>query len=167
MREEIRITGSMVQAYMVCSRQTWLMSRQVYPGEDNIYLELGRLINEESYRRERKEIQLGHLKIDLIRKDTKQIIVGEIKKSSRAENAARLQLAFYLYELAEMGIDAEGELLYPEERHKEKVVLDEFLFKEVERVKIEIYKLILADKPPLPQWITSCGKCSYAELCWA
>ncbi len=55
MEIEIRITGSMVQAYTVCPRQAWLTSRQICPDEDNVYLALGRLIDQQSYGREKKK----------------------------------------------------------------------------------------------------------------
>jgi len=168
MEEGVRVTGSMIQAYMICARQTWLISRQVYPGQDNVYLEIGRLISEESYQRERKEVRIDNLLIDLVRKEgSKNMVVGEVKKTSRAEEAARLQLAFYLYELYQMGIEAEGELLYPEEKRKEKVLLDEEMYKKVAKIKESIFNLIMKSTPPEPQRIPRCGKCSYAELCWA
>lgn len=167
MGNSIRITGSMVQAYMVCPRQAWLTSRQICPDEDNVYLALGRLIDQQSYGREKKEIRLGHLCLDLIRRGSKQLVVGEVKKSSRAREAARFQLAFYLHELAAMGIKAEGELLFPEERRKERVLLDEAMSVQVAQIKLEITALLNREYPPLPEKIRFCSKCAYAELCWA
>jgi len=163
----IQVTGSMVQAYTVCPRQAWLASRQICPDEDNVYLALGRLVDQQSYGREKKEVRLGHLCLDLIRRGNKQLVVGEVKKSSRAQEAAKLQLAFYLHELAAMGIKAEGELLFPEERRKERVVLDEAMSQQVAQVKTEITTLINKEQPPPPQKIKRCTKCAYAELCWA
>jgi CRISPR-associated exonuclease Cas4 len=167
LENEIRITGSMVQAYTVCPRQAWLTSRQICPDEDNVYLALGRLIDQQSYGREKKEVRLGHLCLDLVRHGSKQLVVGEVKKSSRAREAARLQLAFYLHELASMGIKAEGELLFPEERRKERVLLDEPMSQQVTQIKTEIAALINEDHPPPPQKNRRCSKCAYAELCWA
>lgn len=167
MRNDIRITGSMVQAFTVCPRQAWLASRKICPDEDNIYLALGRLIDQQSYGREKKEIRLGHLCLDLVRRDNRQLVVGEVKKSSRAQEAARLQLAFYLHELADMGIEAEGELLFPEERRRERIILDETLSRQIIRIKTEINSLINKEHPPPPQKIRQCAKCAYAELCWA
>ncbi len=167
MENNIRITGSMVQAYMVCPRQAWLASRQICPDEDNVYLALGRLIDQQSYGREKKEIRLGHLCLDLIRRGNKQLVIGEVKKSSRAREAARLQLAFYLHELEAMGIKAEGELLFPEERRKERLFLDETLSRQVAQIKFEITALLNREYPPPPEKIRLCSKCAYAELCWA
>lgn len=163
----VRVVGSLVQAYHICPRQAWLMSRQICPDEDNVYLQLGRLIGAQSYGRERKEVRLEHLNIDLVRRGGRDFVVGEVKKSSRAREAARMQLAFYLYELREMGIEAEGELLFPEERRRERLILDENLSRQVENLKARILALIGQDKAPLPEKIRFCGKCAYAEFCWA
>lgn len=163
----MRIVGSLVQAYQICPRQAWLMSRQICPDEDNVYLQLGRLIGAQSFGRERKEVRLEHLCIDLVRRGGRDFVIGEVKKSSRAREAARMQLAFYLYELREMGMEAEGELLFPEERRRERVVLDESLARQVEELKARILALIAQDQAPLPEKIRFCGKCAYAEFCWA
>ncbi|HIE12670.1 MAG TPA: CRISPR-associated protein Cas4 [Desulfotomaculum sp.] len=164
---DLRLIGSHVQAFMVCPREAWLMSRQICPDEDNVYLELGRLVQRQSYSRERKEVHLGHLALDLVRRGGKNLVVAEIKKSSRAETAARMQLAFYLYELKQMGIEAEGELLFPQERYRERVVLDDALAAAVEELKRQIRALILRPVPPPPVRIKFCGKCAYNEFCWA
>ena len=54
MGNDFRVTGSLVQAYTVCPRQAWLASRKICPDEDNVYLALGRLIDQQSYEREKK-----------------------------------------------------------------------------------------------------------------
>lgn len=167
MEIEKRITGSLVQAYVICARQAWLTSRQICPDEDNIYLSLGRLISDQTYGREKKEIRIGHLRLDLVRRGNGNLVVGEVKKSSRAWEAARLQLSFYLYELYEMGLEAEGELLFPEERRKERIKLDKELFKQVAQVKKEIALIISQEQPLPPVRISRCTKCAYAELCWS
>jgi CRISPR-associated exonuclease Cas4 len=164
---DIKVLGSHVQAYMVCLRQVWLMSRQICPDEDNIHLQIGRLIQSQAYCRERKEVHLGHLAIDLVRRGGRNLVVAEIKKSSRAHEACRLQLAFYLYELKQMGLEAEGELLFPEERRRELLILDAALEAEVEALKKRIAALILQPSPPEPTKIKFCGKCAYSEFCWA
>lgn len=161
------VVGSLVQAYLICPREAWLMAHQIFPDEDNVHLALGRLIQSQSYSRERKEVRVEHLALDLVRRGEKNLVVAEVKKSSRAERAARLQLAFYLYELRQMGYEAEGELLFPEERSRERVVLDSQLAAEVEAIKKQIQSLMARAAPPPPERIKFCTKCAYAEFCWA
>jgi len=163
----VQVIGSLIQAYMVCPRQAWLASRQISPDVDHVYLQIGRLIQRESYERERKEVHLGHLALDLVRRGGSNLVVAEVKKSSRAVAAARMQLAFYLYELKEMGIDAQGELLFPEERRRERVVLDESLAAEVASLKESVVRVVGLPHPPAPARIHFCARCAYSDFCWA
>lgn len=161
------VVGSFVHAYVICPRKAWLMSRQICPDEDHIYLQLGRLIQRQSYSRERKEIHLGHLALDLVRRGGQNLIIAEVKKSSRAAAAARMQLAFYLYELRQMGLEAQGELLFPEERRREPLVLTEALAAEVAALKQKIQALLCQPVPPPPARLPFCTRCAYSDFCWA
>ncbi len=161
------VVGSFIHAYLICPRKTWLMAHQISPDEDNIFLQIGRLIQSQSYARERKEVHLEHLSLDLVRRGEKNFVVAEVKKSSRAKEAARMQLAFYLYELKQMGIEAEGELLFPDERKREPLILTPSLEAEIALLKKRITALIVQPGPPPPQRSRFCSKCAYAEFCWA
>jgi CRISPR-associated exonuclease Cas4 len=167
MKSEMKITGHLIQAYTICPRQAWLSSRNICPDQDNVYLALGRLIDSQSYSRERKEIRIEHLCLDLIRKGGQNFIIGEVKKSSRAKEAARLQLLFYLYELSQMGIKATGEVLFPEERRKEKIELNPERIQQIIELKREMLKLLKVASPPEPVRIKQCARCAYAEFCWS
>ncbi|ACX52111.1 CRISPR-associated protein Cas4 [Ammonifex degensii KC4] len=162
-----KVIGSYVQAFLICPRQVWLMSRQICPDEDHELLQIGRLIQSQSYARERKEVHIEHLALDLVRRAGKNFVVAEVKKSSRAAEAARMQLAFYLYELKQMGLEAEGELLFPEERRKEYLVLTPELEAKIVKMKEDIVQIIARPIPPAPARTRFCGKCAYAEFCWA
>lgn len=162
-----RVTGSLVQSYLICPRQAWLMSRHIIPDQEHEYLAIGRLVQAQAYARQKKEIFFGHLKIDVLMRGKKNLVIGEVKKTSRARAVARMQLAFYLFELKEMGIEAEGELLFPEEREKETVILDSALAAEVARVKREVEQLLAQFQPPVPKRIPRCKHCAYAEFCWS
>jgi len=128
---------------------------------------LGRFIHEQSYGRDKKEIDLGHARIDLIRSENGEVVVGEVKKSSKFENSARMQLLFYLSELKKMGISARGELLFPTEKKKEPVVLDEAAEAQIEQIAADIQKIAASDKPPEPAKNKYCRNCGYQEFCWA
>ncbi|MEA3313129.1 MAG: Dna2/Cas4 domain-containing protein, partial [Caldisericota bacterium] len=86
------ITGNLVNAYYICYRKLWFFAHEVNPHLDNFYLEIGTLIGEQSYKREKKEIQIGNMKIDLVKKEGGNIVIAEIKKSSKGVKAARMQL---------------------------------------------------------------------------
>jgi len=81
------------------------MSRQINPFEDNPFLEIARILHDDAYARERKEIKFENLKFDLVKRGAERIIVGEIKKSSRFLKSAEMQLSFYLLRLKKKGLN--------------------------------------------------------------
>lgn len=163
----VKVTGTLMWYYYVCHRQVWLMARQIIPEKDHTYLELGRFLQETAYQRNNKEVTVGHLKFDLIKKKNGQLVVGEVKKSSRHEKSAMMQLALYLYELDKLGIEAHGELLFPEEKKRLKVVLSPGLKKEIDYAKKDILRIAYLDSPPQPVKGKYCRNCAYGDFCWA
>jgi CRISPR-associated exonuclease Cas4 len=161
------ITGTLIWYYYICHREVWLIAHELNPDEDNPYLELGRIIQEDSYKREKKEISYGNMKIDLLKKQDGKVVIGEIKKSSRFERSAMMQLAFYLYNLKKDGIEAKGELLIPKEKKRIPVELDDGKEKELKRAFFDIENLLNREKPPEPKRISYCTNCAYREFCWA
>ena len=162
-----KITGNLVNAYFICHRKVWLLAHEVNPSLENPYLEIGKLIGEESYKRAKKEIVAGNLKIDMIEKANGKTVIAEIKKSSKGEKAAEMQLLFYLYRLKQQGIKAKGELLIPKERKRIPVELTDENKRELENAIADIREILEMDKPPLLKRIPFCRNCAYNEFCWA
>ncbi len=164
--EDFQVTGTLVWYYYICKREVWLMSRHIVPDQEDENILIGRFLQEFSYRRSKKEISLENVKFDLIKKGKAGIVVGEVKKSSRYLKSAKMQLAYYLLKLRDNGILAEGEILIPEERKKEKIELCEELAKEVYDTVIKIKKIIYKEKPPEPEKVGYCRNCAYRDFCW-
>lgn len=164
---EIRVTGTLMWYYYICHREVWLMARHVEPESENANLELGRFLQETAYPRDRKEISVGHLRFDLVKKKDGQWVVGEVKKSSRYEKSATMQLALYLHELRALGIEAQGELLFPEERKRVTVILTPELEAEIEKAKRDILRIAYQEMPPPPVKGKYCRNCAYGDFCWA
>ena len=164
---DIHINGTLIWYYYICPRETWLMSHQLVPDQDEGNLVLGKYIGENTYQREKKELEVGGSKIDVFHIEEGKMVVGEVKKSSKYRESAKMQLAFYLSELKERGVEAVGELRFPKEKLREEVVLDEPLVQELEKVKREILRIVYLPKPPEPRKINFCRNCAYAEFCWS
>ncbi len=143
------------------------MAHELNPDENHPFLEMGRIIQDDSYRREKKEITYGNMKIDLLKSGEGKVVIGEIKKSSRFEKSAIMQLAFYLYILKKEGIEAKGELLIPKEKKRIAVELDDKKERELKRAFFEIDELLNRERPPEPKRIKYCTHCAYREFCWA
>ncbi len=143
------------------------MARQLEPAQENPFIELGRLLSEESYKRDRKEIRLDNIVIDILRKDDEQVVIGEVKKSSRFEKSAMMQLAFYLSRIRDMGVEAKGELLFPKERKRIDVTLSPEIENELKSAEEDIRKIVSCESPPEARKNRYCKSCGYNEFCWA
>lgn len=143
------------------------MSRQLEPYQGNPFIEIGRIISETSYERERRQVRLDNMIIDLIKSDKQDLVIGEVKKSSRFERAAKMQLAYYLFRLKRLGVEAKGQLLFPKEKKKLEVVLTYELENELRNAEEEIARIILMPKPPEALKNRYCKSCGYQEFCYA
>lgn len=161
------ITGNLINAYYVCKRKLWLYAHEIGPDRSHQLLEIGRLYDTSTYKRDKKQISMSGMKIDLLKKRDGELLVGEVKKTSKFEEAAKMQLAFYLYRLKEQGIELEGELLVPKERKRERIKLDAPLLNKLETAMEDIEAIINSDKPPAAEKVKYCRNCAYNDFCWA
>ncbi|MCD6131057.1 MAG: CRISPR-associated protein Cas4 [Candidatus Hydrothermae bacterium] len=164
MGRSIQITATVFYSYHICHREAWFYYHGVSSNKDHPLLSLGRYVHEDSYSREKKEIFVDRsLKIDILRDQ----LVAELKKSSRHQEAARMQLAYYLYYLKhKKGVECKGVLLFPKERKTEEVVLTAELENKIEDLLEEIKEVITRDKPPPRVKIRYCKTCAFYEFCF-
>lgn len=165
--DNISVNGTLVWYYYICKREVWLMSRSITGDQDNTFMDIGRFMHETSYSRDRKEISIGNIKVDIIKSDKGNVLIGEMKKSSKFQDSARMQLAYYLYRLKEYGINGEGVLMFPKEKKRIEVVLNDELIKEIEVMEEEILKIINEELPIEPIRVKYCRNCAYNEFCWS
>jgi len=161
-----QVTGTLVWYYYICERECWLMAHEINPNQENPLIEIGRLIHQESYSREKKEFETTGMKIDILGKEEGKLLIGEIKKSEKFLKSATMQLLFYLYRLKEMGVEAQGELLIPKSKRRIPVVLADETSKEIKKIVSEIQEFIKKPEPPSFKKINYCHKCAYKEFCF-
>ena len=164
---EFEVNGTLIQQYYICKREVWLTSHGLSGDQDHENLVIGRAIGESSYKRETKELDIGGSKIDLIKTENGNLIIGEIKKSSKFLESASRQLLFYLLQLKKIGIYARGELLIPKEKKKIPVELDPQSEHEIIAAIDDIKTIIAKNKPPEPKKNKYCRNCPYRNFCWA
>lgn len=162
--ESLKVNGIKVNYYAICRRKLWLFSHFIRLEQDSDRVALGKLLHERSYSYlSKREIMLDNLvKLDVL-EDGK---VVEVKYSRKMAQAARLQLAYYLYYLRQRGIEAEGELRFPKERRRETFHLSEEDIQKVQAALKEIAELEALPSPPPARFSRTCQSCSYAEFCW-
>jgi len=167
-----QFTGTQVNYYAVCKRKLWLFSHDVEMERENENVQLGRLLDEGTYKREQKSIALDErVVLDWVEmKDNADgtKTVHEVKKSRSVEAAHRLQMLYYLYYLKTKGVAARGELDYPLLKKTERIELTPESEADLRAVLDEIGDIIHSEE--VPERLTAkrfCEKCAYFELCWA
>ncbi len=160
-----KVTGVMVYYYFVCSRKLWYFVNDLTMEQSSDLVSMGKLIDETSYKREKKNILIDeNINIDFL-KDWR--IIHEVKKSRKIEEASKWQLKYYIWLLKKKGIAIEkGILDYPLLRKREKVFLTEKDEQKLEDILNKIEKIMLLKQPPEIIKKSICKKCAYYELCY-
>jgi len=153
--------------YKICIREVWLMSHAIEPNQENENIIIGKLIHENSYKREKKEIEFGNSKFDILKRENNNLIVVEVKKTSKYQEASIYQLYYYLLLLKRQEIEAIGEYRVPKENKIVYLELDNKIEKELLEIEKEIIILKYKEVPPKPKKKKYCWKCAYKEYCWS
>lgn len=164
--EELYTNGIKLNYVAICHRKLWLYTRGMRMEPLSERVALGRLLHERSYEWiPRREVLIDNLiKVDVIEGEGK---ILEVKYSKKLSDAARLQVAYYLYYLKKIGAgELTGELRFPKERRREEIRLTDELEREVEEALKKIREIELLTVPPEAQYTSLCRLCAYIDLCW-
>lgn len=159
------ITGLMVYYYEVCKRKLWYFVNEIQLEENNSNVILGKLLEENTYTRDEKKINIdGVINIDFIRSKK---ILHEIKKSNSIEPASLLQVQYYLYYLEKKGlIGLKGILDYPLLKQTVEVNLTDEDRENLDNIIIGIKEILRKESPPALEKKGICKKCAYFDLCF-
>lgn len=162
---EKEITGVMVYYYMVCKKKLWYFYHEISMEytNDNVYI--GKLIDEESYKRENKHINIDNvINIDFIK--TKKML-HEVKKSNKIEEASILQVKYYLYYLKKKGVtDINAKIDYPLLKKSVDIELYEDDEKYIEIILDKTREIVSSKYPPKTDKKKICKSCAYYDLCF-
>lgn len=159
-----KINGLMVYYYFICKRKLWYYYNQINMENENEAVQIGAFLDKTTYTKYRKHILINdEINIDFIEK-TK--IIHEIKKSRSIEEASIWQVKYYLFYLAERGIDQiEAKIDYPLLKQTVEVELTDI---DVARLKVvleEIKQIIESEAIPNILIDTKCKRCAFHDLC--
>ena len=159
------ITGLMVYYYEVCKRKLWYFVNEIQLEENNSNVILGKLLEENTYTRDEKKINIdGVINIDFIRSKK---ILHEIKKSNSIEPASLLQVQYYLYYLEKKGlVGLKGILDYPLLKQTVEVNLTDKDRENLDNIIIGIKEILRKESPPALEKNGICKKCAYFDLCF-
>ncbi|MBP2027280.1 CRISPR-associated exonuclease Cas4 [Acetoanaerobium pronyense] len=158
-------TGVMIYYYFVCKRKLWFFCKDIKLEDNSEDVGIGKLIDETSYQREKKHINIDNIiNIDFI-KDWE--VLHDIKKSRSIEEASIWQLKYYIYYLRKKGVNIEkGILDYPKLKRRIDVFLDDIDNEAIEKIIKEIDEISNLSRPLERETKKICKKCAYYELCF-
>ncbi|AQR76249.1 CRISPR-associated protein Cas4 [Paenibacillus larvae] len=163
----MKITGTVVNYYVHCRRQCWLVAHGMNFEDDSEDVRIGRVQHEiRSEGKKNTEIAIEGIKVDKL---TDQYVV-EVKKSDADVEATKWQTLYYLYVLRQKGMERQGRLEFIE-RNKQaskKMALELDIETEQELLvlleKIEQY--LQQEQPDPPVLEKKCKRCAYYAYCF-
>ncbi len=143
-----RVTGVMIYYYFVCRRKLWYFCNQLQMEEESEDVLLGKLLDENSYTRDEKHINIDNVvNIDFIKEHNE---LHEIKKSKSVEEAGIWQVKYYLYYLKQRGVDnLKAKIDYPIIKQSMTVELSEGDEEKIKEVIKDIINIKNQPQPPL------------------
>jgi len=160
-----RITGVMIYYYFVCQRKLWYFCHNINMEAENEDVVLGKLLDENSYRRDEKHINIDNvINIDFIKGNQE---LHEVKKSKAIETAGIWQVKYYLYYLECRGVQGlKAKIDYPLLKKNLLVELSGEDKVQLEQIIAEINKMKMVEIPPMLSEQKICKKCAYHDLCF-
>lgn len=159
------ITGLMFYYYWICKRKLWYFFNDICMEQNNENVKIGKVIDENSYDRENKHINIDDvINIDFIKEER---TLHEIKKSRKIEESGIWQIKYYLFYLKERGVvDLKGKIDYPLLKQSVDVDLSSEDEEVIRRTLIEIEKIVHNELPQQIDKRKICQSCAYYDLCW-
>ncbi len=160
-----KITGMMVYYYFVCKRKLWYFCNDITMEQYNDDVAMGKLIDDSSYGRENKHINIdGTISIDFLKGSD---VLHEVKKSKAVEEASIWQVKYYLYYLHKRDVSIKkGMIDYPLLKKRLDVELSDEDILELEKIIQEIENIINNDNVPKLEKKNICKKCAYYAICY-
>lgn len=174
------ITGMLLGYSLICPRKAWLSQRGLWMEQESEAVQIGRLIDQTSYSRAPKQLDLEAELSDGTRligrvdwAELREGVLHETKKGKACEEAHRWQLRFYLWLLRLCGVNRTdgqpftGMLNYPRLRRTERVGFESQHEEDLSRKVHELTAILQADHPPERCSRRSfCKQCAFEELCY-
>lgn len=163
--DRLNINGLLFQHIQLCQTRTWLHYHRIDCAHLNRHMQSGLLLHETSYGGAgQSEFGYG-IAPDMI--DWPHFEISEIKQSRSREDAAILQLQFYLaIMIGATGRLWSGVLRYPRSRRVKKIVFDDQAKANLLAALQRIKTVLSLPCPPAKEPKPLCQHCAYRLLCW-
>ncbi len=162
----MKITGVKINYYHICHTKLWLFSHNITLEHEHENVNIGKLLHEERYSKNKKDITIDNtISIDFVKRSNGVMQLHEVKKTKKMEEAHLRQMLYYLYYLKKRGVDARGVMNYPLLNQTKDVELTPDGEKSIED-DIKDIEQIVTGRMPHPKRIRICAKCAYFEFCF-
>ncbi|MSN95803.1 Dna2/Cas4 domain-containing protein [Campylobacter sp. FMV-PI01] len=158
------ITGTLVNYYATCKREAWLYSRKIHARQDDENILMGKVLAD--LKENLHDFPYSNLKFDKIAKQKGHYIITEYKKTLKNENAAKMQLLFYIYTLKN---SLNLKKIYGKIISGKKVIKvddDSENFKLMGELLNEMSKFLSTKIPPKVIKSKFCKSCAYNDYCF-
>ncbi|MDD3886090.1 MAG: CRISPR-associated protein Cas4 [Victivallaceae bacterium] len=160
-------TGKEFAYLHVCQRKLWLFRHGIRPELEYGNVQIGMLLGEKSFSREKKEIPLGECGV-LDWADFPDGVIHETKKGKSPGRGDAAQVAYYLWLLDRHGVRVrEARIHYPAQRKTDTVFWSPELAESVEKDAQMIAEVVSLEVPPAAERKNICARCAYEEVCFA
>ncbi|MCF6191898.1 MAG: CRISPR-associated protein Cas4 [Candidatus Hydrothermae bacterium] len=165
--EDLAITGTQVAYWMICHRKLWLFSHNLNMEVFSDFVEMGRLLSQERFRKEpKREVAVGRIKLDFLRVGD-EVVVHEVKHSRALEEAHVWQVKYYLYALQKLGVPAHrGVIHYPRHMRTLEVTFSSEDRKQIQEALEGIRMILEQEHPPEVERKPFCRTCAYYLFCF-
>ena len=159
------ITGMMVYYYFVCKKQLWYFANQIQMEQNSELVEIGKIIDETSYKNQEKHILIDNtINIDFIKNN---VILHEVKKTKSIEEASIWQVKYYMYYLEQKGVEnIKAKIDFPLIKETKDVVLNYEDRQALQNIITNIREIINSKNPMDVIQDKKCKKCAYYDLCY-
>ncbi len=159
------ITGMMVYYYFVCKKKLWYFANQIQMEQNSELVEIGKIIDETSYKNQEKHILIDNtINIDFIKNN---VILHEVKKTKSIEEASIWQVKYYMYYLEQKGVEnIKAKIDFPLIKETKDVVLNYEDRQALQNIITNIREIINSKNPMDVIQDKKCKKCAYYDLCY-
>jgi CRISPR-associated exonuclease Cas4 len=163
--EEIHVTGTEISYLYICPRKLWLFRHGIKMENENTHVQLGKLIQEETFSRHPKEIPLGDIGV-IDWAELPKGIIHETKKGKCPKDGEIAQTRYYLWWLRKHNVDVRHCIIhYPKIRKTQKLDWEDGMEMSVKRDLEAVVKIIKKRTPPDFVKLPWCKSCAYEEYC--
>ncbi len=161
------LTGKEINYLHVCKRKLWLFAHGIRPELEFDNVQIGMLLQQESFSREKKEIPIGDYGV-LDWADFADGIIHETKKGRSIPEADEAQAAYYLWALRQNGVNVHtAEIHYPSLRKTKTVEWSDTVSHQIDNDIRQAELVISSAETPELVKKNICKNCAFEEYCFA